>query len=131
MKKSIMLLTVASVILLGSCERTPDGLPQDDDQSLVRTSVKDIPGQYIVLLKDGFTSIKLAKLSYPDAQVLMRSEMQKVLAASEISAKEPLQVYTASVEGFAVRLSEERLLPGVREALKKYHLWDKGNLLYR
>jgi subtilisin family serine protease len=44
--------------------------------------------------------------------------MQKVLAASKISEREPLQVYTASTEGYAVTLSEEEALaleknPGV------------------
>jgi subtilisin family serine protease len=60
-----------------------------------------------MLFKDGTTTLKLSKLGYKEAQVLMRSEMQKVLNASEISEKEPLQVYTASVEGFAVNLSEK------------------------
>ena len=81
------------------------------EQSFVSTSQGDIiPGQYVVLLKDGTTSLKLAKLGYKEAQVLMRSEMLKVLSASEISEKEPLQVYTASIEGFAVNLSEKEAM---------------------
>ena len=119
MKKILLVFSVISLIMMGSCERAPEGLSVNEDQSFVKTSVGDIvPGQYVVLLKDGVTSVKAAKLSYPDARILMRSEMQKVLAASEITEKEPLQVYTASTEGFAVKLSEEEAMaleknPGV------------------
>jgi subtilisin family serine protease len=107
MKKILFALVAASVLMLGSCERTSDELPQNEEQSFVSTLPGDIiPGQYVVLLKDGVTSIKSAKLNYPDAQVMMVKEMQKVLSVSDISAREPLNVYTASTEGFAVKLSE-------------------------
>jgi subtilisin family serine protease len=107
MKKILFALVAASVLMLGSCERTSDELPQNEEQSVVSTLPGDIiPGQYVVLLKDGVTSIKSAKLNYPDAQVMMVKEMQKVLSVSDISAREPLNVYTASTEGFAVKLSE-------------------------
>lgn len=107
MKKLLFIFPLVSALILGSCERDNGGLSPDDELSFVRTNMGDIiPGQYVVLLKDGVTSVKSAKLSYQDAQVLMRSEIQKVLYASNISEKEPLQVYTASTEGFAVRLSE-------------------------
>ncbi len=65
-----------------------------------------VPGQYVVLLKDGVTSVKSSKFSYKDAQEYMRSEMQKILAVSGIGEKEPLHVYTAGTEGFAVKLSD-------------------------
>ena len=108
MKKILLIFSAALVMMLGSCERTPDVLPQDEDQLLIKISEGDIvPGQYVVLLKDGVTTLKSSKLSYPDARSLMRSEMQKVLRASEIPEKEPLQIYTEAVEGFAVRLSGE------------------------
>ena len=108
MKKILFIFTLVSVLILGSCERDNGGLSSDEELSFVKTNVGDIiPGQYVILLKEGVTSVKAAKLSYLDAQVLMRSEMQKVLAASNISEKEPLQVYTASTEGFAVKLSED------------------------
>jgi subtilisin family serine protease len=108
MKKILLSLGVSAAIILGSCERAAMVLPQDDDQFLVKTSVGDIiPGQYVVLLKDGVTSVKSSKLGYQDAQVLMRSEMKKVLAVSKIPDREGLQYYTASTEGFAVKLSDE------------------------
>ncbi len=107
MKKILFAFVAASILMLGSCERTNDGLPPDDEKSVVESSPGDIiPGQYVVFLKEGATSIKSAKLSYPDAQVMMVKEMQRVLTVSDISIREPLQVYTASTEGFAVKLSE-------------------------
>ena len=108
MKKILCALIAALIFMVWSCERITDKLSLDEDQSLVELNDGDnVPGQYIVLLKEGTTSIKKAKLSYSDAQILMRSEMQKVLALSDIAEKEPLRVYTEALEGFAIRLSEE------------------------
>ena len=119
MKKILLIFAVASAMVISSCDRTTDSLSMDDEQLLVKINDGDIiPGQYVVLLKDGVTSVKSAKLGYKDAQILMRSEMLKVLSASDISEREPLQVYTAAIEGFAVRLSEKEAMtleknPGV------------------
>ena len=111
MKKIFLIFTVVSLLMFGSCERTHDELSLNEEQSFVKNSEGDIvPGQYVVLLKEGATTLKSAKLSYKEAQVYMRSEMQKILESSEISEKEPLQVYTASTEGFAVKLFEKEAL---------------------
>ncbi|MBN2863463.1 MAG: S8 family serine peptidase [Bacteroidales bacterium] len=108
MKKIFLILTFVSIIIFGSCERTTIDLSQPDDETLYGIKNGDIiPGQYIVLFKDGVTSVKSAKLSYPSSKILMRSEIKKLFASSDIPAKEPLQVYTAAFEGFAVRLSDE------------------------
>ncbi len=108
MKKIIYAFIAASVLLIAACERTPENVSQNDDQSFIKTTMGDIiPGQYVVLLKDGATSIKSAKLSYPDAQNMMIKEMNKILSISAISERIPLQVYTESTEGFALNLSDE------------------------
>lgn len=120
MKNLLLFFAAVTFLAFGSCERASDDALLNEDQKLDRLQDGDIiPGQYVVLLKDGVTSLKLAKLGYQDAQALMRVEMQKILRASDISEKEPLQVYTASVEGFAVNLSEKEAEslarnPGVR-----------------
>jgi subtilisin family serine protease len=44
----------------------------------------------------------------------MIEEVQKILGASEIAMRDPLYVYTASIEGFALKLSDEEA-----EALKQ------------
>ncbi|MDX9947934.1 MAG: S8 family serine peptidase [Bacteroidales bacterium] len=108
MKKFLLVAFAALLIIAGSCEREREpSLPQDDD-SLVSFSDGDIiPGQYVVLLKDGTTSIKSAKLGYADAQVAMLGEIPKILQVSGIVARKPIQVYTASQEGFALKLSAD------------------------
>ncbi len=107
MRKYFLIFAAASLMVLASCERSQNDLAKDEELSFVRVEDGDIiPGQYVVLLKDGVTSLKQAKLGYQDAQVLMRTEMQKVLMTSQIAEKEPLQVYTESIEGFAVNLTE-------------------------
>ncbi len=120
MKKILLIFAVASVMMLGSCNKNDIDLPQEEDQTLAGLKDGDIiPGQYVVLLKEGVTSVKSAKLSYPGSQDLMRTEVKKILSASKIAEREPLQVYSAGIEGFAVRLSEEEAAtlennPGVR-----------------
>lgn len=120
MKKILLIFAVASAMMLGSCNKNDIDLPQEEDQTLAGLKDGDIiPGQYVVLLKEGVTSVKSAKLSYPGSQDLMRTEVKKILSASKIAEREPLQVYSAGVEGFAVRLSEEEAAalesnPGVR-----------------
>lgn len=107
MKKIFFLFVSVSLLILGSCDRTDD-LLSPEDQNLIKTSVsEEIPGQYVVLLQNDATGIKAAKLSYPDAQMMMRTEMVKILGTSGISPREPLQVYTASTEGFAVKMTDE------------------------
>ena len=108
MKKILLIFAVASAMMLGSCNKNDINLPQEEDQTLAGLKDGDIiPGQYVVLLKEGVTSVKSAKLSYPGSQDLMRTEMKKILSASKIAEREPLQVYSAGVEGFAVKLSEK------------------------
>ena len=108
MKKNLCLFGAALVLMLGACERTTDLLPQDEAQSFVKTTLGDvIPGQYVVLLKEGTTAVKSSRLNYPEAQIMMKSETQKILNASGIMTREPLQVYSASTEGFAVKLSDD------------------------
>jgi subtilisin family serine protease len=108
MKKTLFFAFAALLIIAGSCEREREpSLPQDDE-SLVSFSDGDIiPGQYVVLLKDGTTSIKSAKLGYADAQVAMLGEIPKILQVSGIVARKPIQVYTSSQEGFALNLTAD------------------------
>jgi len=109
MKKLILIFATATLVMLFSCERATDDLIQDQTYA-VSVDSKIIDGQYVVLLKTGATPLKSTARSYQEARVQMRSEMQKVLQASGIAEKEPLQVYVASTEGFAVKLSKEEAL---------------------
>lgn len=108
MRKIFFFLVAVAFFMMGACERDAINTSVNNETDLVKLQDGDIiPGQYVVLLKEGATSLKLVKAGYQEAQALMRVEMQKILRASEISEKEPLQVYTASIEGFAVNLSEK------------------------
>ncbi|MFZ2339396.1 MAG: S8 family peptidase [Bacteroidales bacterium] len=108
MKKIFFVLIAVLLIIAGSCEREREpSLPQDDS-SLVSFSDGDIiPGQYVVLLKEGVTSVKSAKLSYADAQIAMLGEIPKILQVSGIVARKPIHVYTSSQEGFALNLTAD------------------------
>ena len=109
MKKLFFIITAAILVMLFSCERTADDLTQDTSY-VENIDGGIIDGQYVVLLKENATSLKSTARNFQDAQVLMRSEMQRILQTSGIPVKEPLQVYVASTEGFAVKMSKEEAL---------------------
>ncbi|TFH48749.1 MAG: S8 family peptidase [Bacteroidia bacterium] len=107
--KKLLLIFAAAAFVVGACERSPEGLPQDDDQSYVKTSLETIPGQYVVLLKGDFGYVKSAGMSYDESQLAMAGVTMNLLASSGIAVREPLNVYSSGIEGFAVRLSDSEV----------------------
>ena len=102
--KRLLLCVAAAAMLLGACERAPENLVQEDDY--IKTSLEVIPGQYVVLLKGDFGYVKSDAMSYDDAQLAMTGITKNILAKAGIYDREPLQVYSAAVQGFAVSLSD-------------------------
>lgn len=94
-------------MLLGACERAPENLVQEDDY--IKTSLEVIPGQYVVLLKGDFGYVKSEAMSYDDAQVAMTGITKNILAKAGIYDREPLQVYSAAIQGFAIKLSDSEV----------------------
>jgi len=107
--KKLLLIFAAAALVVGACERTPDGLPQEDDQSFVKNSLEMIPGQFVVLLKGDFGYVKSAGMSYDESQIAMADITRTLLAASGIEGGELLNVYSSGIEGFAVRLNENEV----------------------
>ncbi len=102
--KKLLLFAAAAAMLLGACERTPETIVQEDDY--IKTSLEVIPGQYVVLLKGDFGYVKSGTMSYDDAQLAMTAVTKNILAKAGIYDREPLQVYSVAVQGFAVNLSD-------------------------
>jgi len=108
MKNSILIIAAVSLLVLGACDRSQSLLPVNEELSFVKTTIGDIiPGQYVVLLKQGSTGVKAARLNYSDAQIMMADEVKKVLYVSGISDRNLLQVYSSSTEGFALKMTDE------------------------
>jgi len=105
--KKLLLCVAAAALLLGACERTPEPIVQEDDY--IKTSLEVIPGQYIVLLKGDFGYVKSGTMSFDDAQMAMTAVTKDILARAGIYDREPLQVYSAAVQGFAVNLSDSEV----------------------
>lgn len=102
--KKLLLCAAAAALLLGACERAPEPVTQEDDY--IKTSLEVIPGQYVVLLKGDFGYVKSGTMSYDDAQLAMTTVTKNILAKAGIYDREPLQVYSAGIQGFAVRMNE-------------------------
>jgi subtilisin family serine protease len=105
--KKLLLCVAAAAMLLGACERAPENLVQEDDY--IKTSLEVIPGQYVVLLKGDFGYVKSEAMSYDDAQIAMTGVTKNLLAKAGIYDREPLQVYSAGIQGFAVKLSDSEV----------------------
>ena len=105
--KKILLCAAAVALLLGACERTPEPFIQEDDY--INTSLEVIPGQYVVLLKGEFGYVKSGTMSYDDAQLAMTALTKDILAKAGIYDREPLQVYSKAIQGFAVNLSDSEV----------------------
>ncbi len=105
--KKLLLCVAAAAMLLGACERTPENLVQEDNY--IKTSLEVIPGQYVVLLKGDIGYVKSKAMSYDEAQLAMVSVTRNVLTESGISVREPLNVYSAGIQGFAVNLNDSEV----------------------
>ena len=106
--KKLLLCAAAVALLLGACERAPEPVTQEDDY--IKTSLEVIPGQYVVLLKGDFGYVKSGTMSYDDAQLAMTVVTKDILAKAGIYDREPLNVYSAGIPGFAVQMSENEAL---------------------
>ena len=106
--KKLFLCAAAAALLLGACERAPEPVTQEDDY--IKTSLEVIPGQYVVLLKGDFGYVKSETMSYDDAQLAMTVVTKDILAKAGIYDREPLNVYSAGIQGFAVQMSENEAL---------------------
>jgi subtilisin family serine protease len=105
--KKLFLSCAAIVLLLVSCEKPSENISRQDDY--VKTSMEAIPGQYVVLLKGDFGYVKSGEMSYENAQIAMTGITRNILAASGISEREPLFVYSSGIQGFAIRLEDSEL----------------------
>jgi subtilisin family serine protease len=105
--KKLFLSCAAIALLLVSCEKPSENISRQDDY--VKTSMEAIPGQYVVLLKGDFGYVKTGEVSYENAQIAMKGITRNILAASGIAEREPLFVYSAGIQGFAVRLEDSEL----------------------
>lgn len=105
--KKLFLCAAAAALLLGACERSPEPAVQEDDY--IKTSLEVIPGQYVVLLKGDFGYVKSGIMSYDDARLAMTVVTKTILAKAGIYDREPLQVYSTAVQGFAVNLSDSEV----------------------
>lgn len=105
--KKLLLCVAAAAMLLGACERAQENLAVEDDY--IKTSLEVIPGQYVVLLKGDFGYVKSDALSYDDAQIAMTVITKDILARADITGREPLNVYSSDIQGFAVKLSDSEL----------------------
>ena len=71
--KKFVLCFAAAALLLGSCERSPEPVIQEDDY--ITTSDEIIPGQYIVMLKGDFGYVKSGAMGYDEAQLAMTADL--------------------------------------------------------
>lgn len=107
--KKLLLIFASAALIVGACERTPENLPESEDLSYIKNSLEVIPGQYVVLLKGDFGYVKSAGMSYEESQLAMTGITKNLLAESGIAYREPLNVYSAGIAGFAVKMNDSEV----------------------
>ena len=108
MKKTLIFIAAIG-LLLGACERAPENEIMNDDQGFVKNITTPIPGQYVVVLKPDMSLVKSGAISFDESQLAMATRVQKLLTASGISGRTPLQVYSVALEGFAINLTDSEV----------------------
>ena len=75
-----------------------------------------IPGQYIVVYKEGAVSIgrSSSKLPYAEAQSVMKEEVRATLQRNNINAEKMTYVYGSSIIGFALKDATEQEIEQLR-----------------
>lgn len=116
-KRSLQLLLLLAVLsaVIYSCTKdqfTTTEVPSEDHAQLITYQDSDVvPGQYIVVYKEGAMPVSGRAVSADDfeaAKALVRTETVKILSAYGIGA-EPIYTYAKVLQGFSVQLSDEEL----------------------
>ncbi|MDX8339716.1 S8 family serine peptidase [Draconibacterium sp. IB214405] len=106
MKKYLVLIVMALAIVIVSCEKTEEiSVVNPDQVEFITHSEVVIPGQYIVLLES--SNLKSAYKTKVEADHAVALKAIKISNAAQINIGEPKMVYSQTIEGVVVNISEE------------------------
>ena len=104
MKKILIISVMAVALIFSSCEKTEDILVSPEEIAVANFTEEIIPGQYIVLFES--TGLKAAYKNKISADKAVFTRSENVLSEILVDMPEPLMVYSMSVEGMAIKMSD-------------------------
>ncbi|WP_321373444.1 S8 family peptidase [uncultured Draconibacterium sp.] len=106
MKKYLLLFIMALAVVIVSCEKTEDiSVTNPDQVEFITHTETVIPGQYIVMFEA--SNLKSVYKSKADADLAVLTKAQKISSAAKINLGEPKMVYSQTIEGVVVNISEK------------------------
>lgn len=104
MKKILIISVMAVALIFSSCEKTEDILVSPEEIAVANFTEEIIPGQYIVLFES--TGLKAAYKNKISADKAVFTRAENVFSEILVDMPEPLMVYSMSVEGMAIKMSD-------------------------
>lgn len=123
MNRRLFGLALAAMMIIASCQKTPDLDPIQPDLKKAQVEESDyrvIPGQYIVVLNEFPGQPKGKAAGYEAGIANARQAAQGLLNENRIQANKIGRVYAFALDGFSATLTEEEMIRLARDKRVKY-----------
>lgn len=123
MNRRLFGLALAAMMIIASCQKTPDFEPLQPDLKKAQVEESDykvIPGQYIVVLNEFPGQPKGKAAGYEAGIANARQAAQGLLNENRIQANKIGRVYAFALDGFSATLTEEEMIRLARDRRVKY-----------
>jgi subtilisin family serine protease len=123
MKKSVFGFALAAIMIVSSCQKTPDLEPESTDLKKAQVEESDykiIPDQYIVVLNELPGQPKGRAVGYEAGIARAKQVAEGLMNENRIPAYKLGFVYAFALDGFSATLTEEQLIRLARDKRVKY-----------
>jgi subtilisin family serine protease len=123
MKRSLFGFALAAIMIVSSCQKTPDLEPEIVDLKKAQVEESDykiIPGQYIVVLNELPGQPKGKAVGYEAGIARAKQVAEGLMNENRIPADKLGFVYAFALDGFSATLTEEQMIRLARDKRVKY-----------
>jgi subtilisin family serine protease len=123
MNRRLFGLALAAMMIVASCQKTPDLDPMQPDLKKAQVEESDykvIPGQYIVVLNEFPAQPKGKAVGYEAGIARAKQVAKGLMNENRIPADKLGFVYAFALDGFSATLTEEQMIRLARDKRVKY-----------
>jgi subtilisin family serine protease len=123
MNRSLFGFALAAIMIVSSCQKTPDLDPMQPDLKKAQVEESDykvIPGQYIVVLNEFPAQPKGKAAGYEEGIARAKQVIQGLMKENRIPADKVGFVYAFALDGFSAKLTEEEMFRLASDKRVKY-----------
>lgn len=123
MNRRLFGLALAAMMIVASCQKTPDLEPESTDLKKAQVEESDykvIPGQYIVVLNEFPAQPKGKAVGYEAGIARAKQAIQGLMNENRIPADKLGFVYAFALDGFSAKLTEDEMFRLARDKRVKY-----------